>query len=459
MKMYIPEEFISYVWKNRLFNQDNLETTDGQPIRILHTGILNNNQGPDFLQAKIQVGEMLLVGNVELHVNASDWHKHGHNKDKAYHNIILHVVYNEDKIIFDNTHQPMLTLELNGKIFPSLLNKYAQINKDKSVLKCKTFIDKLDAKELLKIESWKERMVVARMTRKSNLILDDLALFNNDWSQMLFASFGKYLGGTLNGEAFYQLCKSIPLMVLHKYRISLLSIEAILFGQAGMLEENIEDAYYQSLKNEYAYFKKVYHLQPLKSEMWKFFRLRPTSFPTIRIAQLSFIMHQYFSFSLSDLELSHWNENLQSIHASSFWDNHYVFEKETKQCQVKSLGKQVVEGLQINVMIPFKMAYNKSQGNHEAISDSLELLHGIYKEENGISKLWREVGFKSVDAYDTQAFNEWTNQYCLKGRCIECAMGNMILKSSYSVIEHNENSIFKERNSKWKLKNQERFLI
>jgi hypothetical protein len=271
--MIIPEEFIVYVWRNKLFNHENLKTTDGQPLRILHAGILNNNQGPDFIQAKVQIGEVILVGNIEIHVKSSDWDKHQHGKDNAYQNIILHVVYNDDKTLINNTGQSFPTLELNGKIFPSLLKKYYQLNRNTQTIKCKSLVKNLDAREMLKVESWKERMVVDRMTKKSELILEELKNQNNDWAQLLFSFFGKYMGGKLNGDAFYLLCKSIPLNILHKHRNRLLSVEAILFGQAGMLEEDIDDKYYQSLKEEYAYFKKVHKLQNLKSEIWKFFRL------------------------------------------------------------------------------------------------------------------------------------------------------------------------------------------
>jgi hypothetical protein len=457
--MIIPEEFIVYVWRNKLFNHENLKTTDGQPLRILHAGILNNNQGPDFIQAKVQIGEVILVGNIEIHVKSSDWDKHQHGKDNAYQNIILHVVYNDDKTLINNTGQSFPTLELNGKIFPSLLKKYHQLNRNTQTIKCSNLIKNFDTKELLKIESWKERMVVERMIKKSELIIDELKTLNNDWAQLLFSFFGKYMGGKLNGDAFYLLCKSTPLNVLHKHRNRLLSVEAILFGQAGMLEEDFEDTYYQSLKQEYTYFKKAYNLKSLKLEMWKFFRLRPVSFPTIRIAQLAELIHRYFSFSLSDLEVESWEKTLQSVSASGYWDNHYVFGKKTKQSKPKHMGKQLIEGLQINAMIPFKMAYSKSQGNMAQFQESIELLHKMGKENNDIIRFWERVGFESKDAYDSQAYNEWTTNYCMKSRCIDCAIGNMLLKTSYNVIENKENSIFRERKVRWRLRNPERFSI
>lgn len=457
--MIIPEEFIVYVWRNKLFNHENLKTTDGQPLRILHAGILNNNQGPDFIQAKVQIGEVILVGNIEIHVKSSDWGRHQHSKDKAYQNIILHVVYNEDKMLQNNVGQNIPALELNGKIFPSLLKKYNQLNKNTQTIKCRSLIKNFDTKELLKIESWKERMVVDRMIKKSELIIEELKTHNNNWAQLIFSFFGKYMGGKLNGDAFYLLCKSTPLNVLHKHRNRLLSVEAILFGQAGMLEEDLDDKYYNVLKEEYIYFKKVYKLQNLKSEMWKFFRLRPSSFPTIRIAQLAQLIHGYFSFNLSDLEIHRWNEALNSVKASFYWDNHYVFGKLTNQSKSKHMGRQLIEGLQINTMIPLKMAYFKSQGCMDKFQETIELLHKIGKEDNDLTRLWEDIGFESKDAYDTQSYNEWTTNYCMKSRCIECVMGNMLLKTSYDYIENKENSIFRERKVRWRLRNPERFSI
>lgn len=457
--MQIPEEFIAYVWRNRLFNHEHLITTDGQPLRILHSGILNTQQGPDFLQAKIQIGEVILFGNVEIHVKSSDWLKHGHQKDNAYQNIVLHVVYNDDKSLRNMEGSDIPTLELNGRIFPSLLKKYHQLNLNTQKIKCKNLIKDLDAKDRLKLESWKERLVVDRMMRKSDSILKELPLFNHDWAQMMFAFFGKYLGGKLNGDAFFLLCKNTSLQMLHKHRKSLKSVEAILFGQAGMLEDELEDEYYQNLKNEYAYFQKVYNLIPLQPEIWKYFRLRPTSFPTIRIAQLADIVHHYFNFGLSGLELDIWDKKLGQIKASAYWNDHYLFGRKSERDAVKHPGRQLTQGMQINVMIPFRMAYAKSQGDMETYKSSLELLHSISMENNEIVRMWEETGFESSDAYDTQAYNEWMNEYCNKGRCIECSLGNIVLRSSYDIIENKENSIFKERKLRWKLRSPEKSLI
>lgn len=419
----MQEKLLQFIWQYSLYNPAQLTTTAGEPVVIVHKGLFNTNAGPDFLEAKIRVGDTLLVGHVELHINSSDWKKHGHDTDVAYSNVVLHVVYKHDA---DTGPENTAVLELAKYIPDSVLKRYESLMQAKSDIPCASQLQTV--KDITK-ESLLSRMLAERWEDKLNqwaVLLENSA---GDWRNVLYWRMAANFGFKVNSDAFLDLAQSIPHNVFAKGN-SLLQTEAILFGQAGMLDYNFVDEYPNQLKQEYAYSKQKYRLNPLRARQWKFMRLRPANFPTIRIAQFAALVHKSFHLFSEIIETHTVKEifPLLDVYASAYWDNHYRFDESTEQVSQKHLGKSSVDNIIINTVAPIQFLYAQAHGTSREQERALQLLDTIPAEKNAIIDLWMGYGWKPANAGHSQAMIQLYNNYCTKKRCLECSIGLSSIK-------------------------------
>jgi hypothetical protein len=424
----MTEEFLHYLWKFRLFDQLNLKTTSGESIEVVKTGDHNFDAGPDFFNAKIKVADTLWAGNVEVHIHSADWQKHFHQKDKAYDNIILHVVLNADKQLYRKSGEAVPTIELKDRINEKIHQKYLDFKQSKDWIPCKKQL--LTVPQLI-INGTLDRLLLERLERKASSINDGLNLNNTNWEETFYQHLARNFGFKTNAVPFELLAKSLPSLILSKHKNSLLQIEAMLFGQAGMLDQHFEDKYPQQLQNEYAFLKQKFKLQPIDSHLWKFLRLRPLNFPTIRIAQFACLIFNSSHLFSKIIETERYDDlkNFMEVNVSEYWKTHYTFDKQTK-FKTKQLGGDAINNIIINTIVPFLFVYGKQKGREEYTDRSLKFLEQTDGERNSIIKKWDSLGLNVKTAYATQALLQLKNEYCDHKKCLSCQAGNYLLKNS-----------------------------
>jgi len=416
------EELLCYIWQHKIFEHKELLSAAGEQLTIVHPGVRNTDSGPDFTQAKVRVHEDLLVGNVEVHVKASDWKKHGHDSDKAYANVILHVV-NEN----DAEHPGVPTLELKGRIEEKFLNAYQRLLSNRNWIPCENQIRRVDT---LFVKSGLHRLLVERMEEKTGAALSLNQQNKNSWEETCYQIIARSFGLKVNADVFELLAKSLPLKILTKHKNGLLQTEALLFGQAGLLEKEFKDAYPKHLKKEYAFLKKKYELQPLEAHLWKFMRLRPAGFPTLRIAQFAKLLHQsthLFSKIVAVKTASELTKLFQDK-PSDYWFTHYRFDvlSSTKE---RTPGEDFVNTLLVNAVVPLLFVYGKAKGDPVIQEKAFSLLEQIPAEDNSILRKWKQLGISCKTAYESQALLQLKNVYCKEKKCLRCHIGNRLLKS------------------------------
>ena len=419
------EDFLHYVWKYQLFSVHDLKTTTKEELTIIKIGSHNHNSGPDFLNSQLKIENQLWVGNVEIHLKSSDWYAHHHEIDENYDAVILHVVWEDDADVFMKDNKPLPVLVLKDFVFTSALNNYRNLFSTKQRwIPCETDISFVDD---FTIENWKERLFFERLERRStemNLLLMEN---HNDFEAVLFQLLAKNFGLKVNGDAFMNLAKSFDFSILRKVRFDEQQLAALLFGQAGFLEEVIEDEYHQQLKKEYKYLRHKYNLQPIVNMQFSFFRMRPPNFPTIRISQLVslYYLHQQLFSKMMQTETLKGFYELFDVTVNPFWKTHYTFDKVSKSSP-KKLTKSFIDLLLINTIIPLKFLYQKNRGEVNE-NDFLVILQKIKSEKNSIISKFDEIGIKAKNGYETQSLLELKNNYCTKKRCLQCAIGIKLL--------------------------------
>lgn len=422
----IREDFLHYLWKYKYFAINNLQTTTNEAIEIINVGEHNLNSGPDFFNAKIIIDKQIWAGNVEIHVKSSDWYLHHHENDSNYDNVILHVVWQHDVDIYQKNNIVIPTLELQNFTSQKILNNYKKLfSKKLKFINCENNISSINK---FTFNNWLEKLYIEKLEQKSEVIYEFLKQSNNDWEVVLFKLLAKSFGLKVNGDSFLNLTNSIDFKVIRKEHFKLINLEALFFGQAGFLQEDTEEVYYQSLKNEYDYLRLKYHLVPLYNGQFQFFRLRPNNFPTIRLAQLAMLYfkhHNLFSKimdanSLEDLY------KLFDVKTSTFWEQHYHFTSKSAK-QSKKLTKPFIDLLIINSIIPIKFIFQKQMGklNEELL---FNLIKNIKPEKNNIITKFNGLNIKVKNAMESQALLLLKNEYCNKHLCLKCAIGNNLLK-------------------------------
>ena len=429
----MKEDLLHYVWRLQRYDQRELLTSAGQRIEIMDRGKLNPDAGPDFLNAKIRIGETIWAGNVEMHVRASEWLAHRHQDDRAYDNVILHVVIDEDVSIHRADGQPLPCLEMRRRIAPKLFNTYLRLVHNEHWIPCQYHFYK--ASDLTK-SMFLDRLLVERLERKRDAILRLLNRNQNDWENAFFQFLTCYLVGRINADAGEELARTLPINYFAKHADQPLSVEAFLFGQSGLLPQEPDEAYPRELRREYQFLRAKYGLEPAPPERWKFLRMRPPGFPTVRLAQLAALLRKEprpFARILGTENISDYYE-LFDVTPHEFWQTHYRFGR-TSAARPKRIGRAMVERLIINVIAPFLFVYDELRGAGDAEHRrALRLLEALPPERNKIVRGWERLGMEPESAYRTQGLLQLKNEYCDHHRCLQCSIGNSILHDSPTIL-------------------------
>lgn len=421
----MTEKLLQFIWLHQYFNAVDLQTKEGENLQILKCGEINRNQGADFLNAIIKVNNIKLAGNIELHVKSSDWEKHHHSSDKNYSNVILHVVWESDKLI-SAKHLPVLVLQ--ERVPKILLKKYEQLMNNAEDIACSKFLPALNELSWL---NWKERLVMERLQQKSERILRLLQESNNHWEEVFWQTIAYNFGVKVNAEPFLQLAKSVPINILAKHKNQIHQLEALLLGQANLLNENFKESYPKMLQKEYLFLSKKYHLVKINTAP-HFLRMRPANFPTVRLAQLAMLIHQsshLFSIikETSDIKKI---KTLFNITANDYWHTHYIFDEES-ECKEKRLGISTVNNVIINTVVPVLFAYGLYINDKTYTQRALQWLSEIKAEENSIVKKISQYKIPCTNALDSQAFIQLYKNYCVPKNCLKCAVGNRVLRERF----------------------------
>ena len=417
----MTEQLLQFIWQFQYFNTGDLKTTAGEPLLILQPGLHNTNQGPDFLNAKITCGETVLAGSIEVHINSSEWQDHGHSADKNYDNVVLHVVWKNNK----ETGMHFPTLELYNRVSNLLLEKYANLLQAKSFIPCE---EQIRTVEELTIALWKERMLIERLQEKAAYAEMLLQKNNHHWEEVFWQLLAKNFGIKINSDAFEAIAASVPLNILAKHKNQIHQTEALLMGQAGLLDKNFTDEYPIMLQKEYMFLKKKYSLPGIHFPV-HFLRMRPANFPTLRLSQLAALIQQsnhLFSF-IKDAENLKETEAKFNVTANDYWHHHYVFDEESG-FKKKLLGRQMVQNIILNTVIPVLYAYGWYNNIEAYKTKALRWAEQLAPEKNNITLGFEKLGVANKSAYESQALIQLKNKYCNNVRCLECAIGNKILK-------------------------------
>jgi hypothetical protein len=416
----MTESLLQFIWQFQYFSKGELATTAGESIQIISPGQYNANQGPDFTDAKIRVGKTTWAGTVELHNLTSDWDKHNHNGDKNYNNVILHVVWENDTSKID-----VPALELKERVSKILLQRYQELINLSAFIPCEksiAFVRDITWK------SWKDRLLAERLMRKAKSVELFLQQNNYHWEETFWWLLAKNFGMKVNAEAFEAMARSIPVNILAKHKRQIQQLEALLLGQAGLLNDKFSEDYPKLLQREYKFLKEKYRLKPIHQPV-HFLRMRPGNFPTIRLAQLAALItgSAHLFSKIKDAktvkEIKQWFD----ITANDYWHYHYRF-GETSSFKKKTLGVAMTENIIINTVAPVLFAYGSYHDEQKYKDKALRWLEQTAAESNSITKGFQKLGIENKNAFDSQALIELKNEYCNKKRCLECSVGNAILK-------------------------------
>lgn len=423
----MKEDFLHYLWKFKKFDTLNLRTVNHEEITIINTGNYLELAGPDFFNAQIKIGNQKWAGNVEIHLKSSDWYAHNHEKDAAYENVILHVVWEHDAEIFRQNNTEIPVLVLKDYISSEIVLNYNSLTLPKSWIFCEKQITQVGS---FVFKNWQERLFFERLERKSKSIYDLLEETNQDWEAVLFCLLAKNFGLNTNGNSFLQLAKAIPFSIIRKESFELENLEALFFGSAGLLDSDKEDVYFKDLKFRYFYLLHKYQLEKVYIEPIQFFKHRPDNFPTIRLSQLANLYHEHQNLFSKVIELKSIAGIYKLLNSSAglYWQNHYQFDKESPKKR-KTLSNSFIDLLVINTIIPLQFAYSKTRG--ESVSEDLiSILDEISPEKNSIIEKFKSFGIKSANAFDTQSLLQLKKEYCDVNGCLKCAVGMELLKNN-----------------------------
>lgn len=419
------EEFLHYVWHNKKFDFSNAKTVCNKEITIIDSGKYTKGTGADFFNAQLIIDDLRWAGNVEIHLNSSDWYLHNHHNDPNYNNVILHVVWNHDVDVYYRDQTVLPVLELKNYVAETLKSEYMNFNSSKSWIFCENQIQHLDLTILAK---WKEELFFQRLQEKAFPMKTLLVESQNDWEAVLFCMLAKNFGLNINGSVFFELAKSIPFSIIRKEAYEVENLEALFLGRAGLLENDFQDTYPKELQNRWNYLKVKYNLKDVRIEQVEFFKHRPDNFPTIRLAQLAMLYHknQYlFETLIQSVSLEDFY-SLFELGTSSYWNTHYVLDKESPKKR-KLLSKSFIDLLVINTVIPMKYLYQHYQQKID-YQQLLQPLQAVKPEQNIIIDRFKQIGISSNNAFDTQALLQLKKHYCDHKKCMNCSIGLSLLQ-------------------------------
>ncbi len=422
------EDFLSFVWRYQYFDAANLRTETGESLQILRIGQLNTDAGPDFAESRVLLDGMEWAGAVELHVKSSDWELHGHASDAAYKSVVLHVVWEDDRPVRRQDGTLVPTLSLSTRVKPAVRERYDRLMESKTEIACAPQFR--DVPRLQKI-SMLDRVLLERLDGKAARVTELWEENNRDWEETTYQWLAQYFGFRLNAPAFLRLAQIVPLKVLQKHRSSGLQIEALLFGTSGLFPEDSDESYVKDLQREYQFLAAKYGLLSKKMELteWKFLRLRPAGFPTVRLAQFATLLQNEAGLfaSLTTIENADNLRQMLRVSQSDYWKKHYQFGKEAAK-KVPALGNDAADLLIINAAVPLLVAYARQRDHAAFLDRAVRWLEQLSGEKNHITRAWAELGMRVGTAFDSQALIEWHNAYCVKKRCLQCTVGAALVR-------------------------------
>ena len=420
------EQLLHYVWKHKIFPLKELKTTTGQQVEVIDTGLANTDAGPGFFNAKLKLDGVLWIGNIEIHERSSDWFKHGHHADAGYNSVILHIASEIDMEISRSNGERIPQIQL---ICPEAVRtNYKELLETDSYPPCYRIIPSLPP---FTAHSWMTALQMERFEQKATLLNERLKRCQGNWEDAFFITLARNFGFGLNGDAFETWAHQLPFRAVDKHRNDLFQIEAIFFGQAGILEDSDGDGYYLRLKKEYTYLQHKFGLIPMDASLWRFLRLRPANFPHIRIAQLACLYHRAYGLLSRIME----TETLQGVRdilkggTSEYWLTHYTFGGSSPS-RPKTLSNTSLDLLIINTVVTFLYAYGLHKGNRVLCARAGSFLEELKAENNYITRMWEQYGMKASNAADSQALIQLKKEYCDKKKCLYCRIGYEYLKRS-----------------------------
>jgi len=424
------ESFLQFIWKTGLFERINIKACTGELISVVNTGQQNFDSGPAFFNARIKINNIEWAGNIEIHTRASDWNKHKHNIDEAYNNVILQVVTECDIDVYNSLKNkiPTIILKYNNK----LLDNYMEFYNAKTNIACKTKLHNVDIK-LIKL--FLNSLLVERLEQKVLAINQSLKNNNNNWEETFYVFIANTFGGRVNNQPFKMLAENLPLKILAKQKNNLLQTEALLFGQSGLLPKSSEHKYVKMLIAEYAFLKAKYNLIPLPKSIWKFLRVRPLNFPSVRVAQFAYLIYKSSSLFSKLTEQTDFKKLSQffKLQASEYWDTHYNFNVASPD-KPKILGEQTINSILINTVIPFIFLYGKEKNNDKYTDRAIKFLEQIEPEKNKIISEFADCKITSENAFESQALIQLYNNYCINRSCLKCNIGIKLINITKNII-------------------------
>lgn len=425
----MQEAFIHFIWQYQYFDKKGLCTSDGKPVNIIHPGIFNTDAGPDFKEARIRIGEIEWRGHVELHVNSSDWSAHFHQNDQAYNNVILHVVWkhNDEARRQDNTVLPVV--ELQSLVGEEIIFSYKKLINSPCNIPCERQFSNIPDITWL---STLDKVLMERLSSKASLVKELLINNHQDWEETAYQLLARNFGFKVNSEPFQTLAETLPYKILKKHADNRHQVEALVFGHAGFLAEEPVDDHQVKLEAEYRFLKHKYQLnEGLSSVQWKFLRLRPANFPTIRLAQFVEVVYHLRSLFQSFLEVEGVTclRKVLVVKQSEYWQKHYQFGKASAK-RNGSLGMKSVENIAINTVAPLLAAYGQYTDDTTYITRAVDLLQNLKAEKNRITDYWAALGVTASSAFDSQAMIHLYNEYCSRHRCLSCNVGASLIRKT-----------------------------
>ena len=419
--MAVTEKLLQYIWQFQYFNNRNLHTTGNEPLQVLRTGLYNTNQGPDFLDARIRIGGTAWAGSIEMHTRSSEWKTHKHSTDANYRNVILHVVWEDDlKDIL-----PFPTLELQPLVSNLLLAQYEELMQSPLFIPCQQHIAGVPE---ITIHAWKERLLIERLQQRSHHIEKLLEKSKQHWEEVFWWLLARNFGIRINAGSFEKIAQTIPTRILAKHKNQLIQLEALLMGQAALLDKTFTESYPNMLRKEYQFLQKKYQLKKAHAPLY-FLRMRPANFPTIRLSQLaSLVQKSLHLFSVvKETEDVTEVQKLLMVTANDYWHYHYSFDEQTA-FKKKRLGKEMIHNILINTIVPMLYSYGYISSNEEYQQKSVRWLEELAAEHNSITRGFEAFGVSNKNAFDSQALLQLKNEYCNEKQCLRCAIGNQVLK-------------------------------
>jgi hypothetical protein len=419
----MTERLLQFIWQFQYFNKNELTAATGETVQIIFPGKYNTDQGPDFSDAKIKIGTTTWAGTIELHIKTSDWKKHNHQTDRNYNNVILHIVWEDNGGLNGNS---IPVIELKSRVSKILLQRYEELINSSSFIPCGKSIHSVRD---ITWKSWKERLLAERLLRKTKTVETFLQQNNYHWEETFWWLLARNFGMKVNADAFEAVARSISVNILSKHKNQIHQLEALLAGQAGLLKEKFPEDYPALLQKEYKFLKEKYQLKPIHLPL-HFLRMRPGNFPTIRFAQLAMLVQESAHLFSKIKEATSVNEVKKwfDVTANDYWHYHYRFD-ETSSFKKKKLGATMIDNIIINTVCPVLFAYGNYHDENKYKDKTLQWLEQTAAEANSITKGFLRLNIENKNAYDSQALIELKNEYCSKKKCLECGVGNAILKS------------------------------